>query len=640
MLTTRNEVKDYAVKICLAMLEQTAERYAQRIPPIVIDELGYVPTFLEEFCRPLWGLAPVLRDTPLTMNVLGEQLDVATWLRQVLIEGTDPASPRSWDTYREDIGNHRFAFQNLTELAGWLIGMYFAREALWEPIPQDKKDQIAQWIYACCECECEQMAGNNHIWFPLFNLLVLKKFGYVYPNTDRWLQEGMEKLDGMYVAQGWYQDGDFGRFDYYTAWSMHSYPLIWCLIEDESFPGYQTWRDKYVARTEQFLPHYLHWFDVNGAHAPFGRSLAYRFAASCVFPLAVLCGCKIDPRLAGRATLKNISYFQENALLNERGVLPAGYLYESPALVEFYTSDGGAYWCAKTFLCLLMPEDHPFWQIDEVRLPIEEGNFLVAPAVDRIRMKVGGTTHSGVTIYNNVFQYYQRGVYWNPFNDMAGYYDKFAYNSRAGFALSTRDRTSYDSMIGVMTKDQSMHSHRWGFIDLGEKEGAMLSRHTPFSNDPGTVMTTALFPLMEGWHVRLHHVRLSQPYLVREGGFCVGQWDDCCKVSIRENECQVAGHNLVSVMAAVGSAPFEMSKQHPQPGMHLLAPHAAYPCYTTEELAPGEYVFACVCGVFDVGHIPQRPELQLTADRLIVSTVEGAKKLMLHWLNDGEVAHG
>ena len=544
MLKTRDDVKQYAVRICVSMLGRTANRRAAGIRPQVIDQLGYVPTFLEEFCRPIWGLSAVLREMEgdFTLMIQGCPVPLCQWVRETLIQGVTPGSPGSWDTDRACIGEHFFAFQNLTELAGLLMGMVFAREKLWDPIPQAEQKRIADWVYACCEGECAHMAGNNHVWFPLFCLLALKRLGHVYPQTDAFLLAGMEKLESMYINQGWYQDGDFGRFDYYAAWSMHTYPLMWCLLEDASFPDAALWREKYLRRTEQFLPHYLHWFDADGAHVAFGRSLAYRFAASCVFPLAVLCGCRFDPGLAREVTLRNITYFQENAV-HEADVLPPGYLYNAPGLVENYTSDGGAYWCAKTFLCLLMEPEHPFWIAPAGRLPIEQGAYLVRPAVEKIRLAVGGTLDSGVTLYNNVCQYYQFGRYCTPFNDMAGYYNKFAYNSRAGFALSTRDRTSCDSMISLSTADESMHSHRWGFTDLGEKSGAMLSVHTPFSNDPGSFIVTALLPMGKGFHARLHRVVLSQPYRVTEGGFSVGQWDDFCESRPRRRNAarQTAG---------------------------------------------------------------------------------------------------
>lgn len=71
-----------------------------------------------------------------------------------------------------------------------------------------------------------------------------------------------------------------------------------------------------------------------------------------------------------------------------------------------------------------------------------------------------------------------------------------------------------------------MESHRFGFEDLGVRDGFYCSRHIPFANDPSTEISTWLLPLPHGAHVRAHLVKLSQPYRVREGGFTVPMPDD------------------------------------------------------------------------------------------------------------------
>lgn len=132
-------------------------------------------------------------------------------------------------------------------------------------------------------------------------------------------------------------------------------------VADESFAKYEERKKRYVERSNAFLDFYTHWFDKNGANVPFGRSLSYCFAACALFPVAVLTGCDIDPALAGRITAKNIGFFAEHIKAEETDILPEGYLYHAPTVVEGYTSDGGAYWCCKAFLALLIEEGHPFW---------------------------------------------------------------------------------------------------------------------------------------------------------------------------------------------------------------------------------------------------------------------------------------
>lgn len=610
IMKTRNDVKKYAQDICLAMLERTANRTLCGRIPETIDHSGYTSTFLEEFCRPLWGLAPIIResDEPLYINIGGKPTELCGWIREVLVSGATPESEHSFDIYRDATGDYPFAFQNLTELAGLFVGFYFAREKLWDPLSKKDKDRVAEWLYVLCKIKGEKPAANNHVWFAILALTVLKRFGYVFENADQWIAAGLDKLDTMYISDGWYQDGRFGRFDYYEAWSMHSYPLMWILLENDEYPGYAKRKKEYIARTERFFRQYVHFFDTTGAHVPFGRSLTYRFAASCVFPLAVLCGCDIDVALAKTVMLRNIGYFAEN-VITENGVLPPGYLYNSPALVENYTSDGGAYWCAKTFLCLLIGEDHPFWTSKPIDLPIEKHDYLFYPECEKVDLAVTGTKQSGVTVYNNVFQYYQLGKYLNRFNDMAAYYCKFAYNSRAGFSLSCHDRVAYDGMISLITADESMESHRWGFTAFGHENGIMLSKHIPFSNDGGTIITTALIPLENGYHARIHKVVLSYEYAVREGGFTVPAYNDGIYFREFSGGCAVNTDRLVSVQRTVSPVPLKFAKTAPQPGLHLLAPRSAYPSYATEVLKKGTYYFASVFGVFDceydaVGNCP------------------------------------
>ena len=594
MIKTRAELKKYALELCTTMMERTASRYDNGILPVVTDHKGYIPTFLEEFCRPFWGMAPIIAEESedIILSVNGEDVMLADWVFRVMDEGLSPDTEHTWDRYRYTGAGPGLDFQNVTEIAGLLIGLYFCREKVWDRFPDHKKQMFADRIFSFCSGECEHLAENNHIWFPMFCVLVLKKLGFSYPNTDHYLSIGLERLEDMYISDGWYSDGDFGRFDYYTVWSMHAYPLIWTLIEDETFKEYEFYRKKYLERTEKFLNQYIYAFDIDGGMVPMGRSLVYRFAAVCIFPLAAMAGCTMDLGLARRITLKNISYFKRNIRLNDSGILPTGYFYEAPGLVESYTADGGAYWCAKTFLCLLMDENHPFWSAEETPAPIEKDDYLVRPLCEKINLTVGGTKNSGITIYNNVSQYYQRGIYCNPFNDMASYYCKFAYNSRSGFGVSTHDNICFDNMISLQTPERSMASHRWGFVDLGLEGELLLSYHLPFANDKNTRIVTAMLPLLDGCHVRLHKVTLSQEYNIREGGFSVPLWNDYHTETLKDSVYTMENGSLYSVMTATATVPLTFYEYKPQPAMHLLAPLSRFPAYETGILKEGTYYFA------------------------------------------------
>lgn len=592
-MLTREEIRKYAIDICIPLMERNAKRMKKGEYALKPDKVGYIPAFLENFCRPFWGLAPILAEGEvLYLNVDGTRVSVPEYLRSVLQKGF-AEDGTGWESYKKYFSMYEYENQNITELAGLLIGIWFAKKQLWEPIEKKERDRYADALYKMALDAFDHSWPNNHYWFPLFAVTVLKRLGYNFPETERMISFGLDFLDKLYLGNGWYADGVFGRFDYYEAWSLHMYPLLWTLIADESFTDYQKHKTEYIKRTNKFLNFYTHWFDSNGAQAPFGRSLSYRFAASSLFPIAVLAGCDIDPSLAGRILSKNIEFFQKNCKREDNGILPEGYLYKAYGVTEGYTSDGGAYWCCKSFLSLLMHEKHPFWETDKARLPIEKNDFLIKPLHDNIHLVFSGN-NGIVTMFNNTAQYYQNNCHSHHFGDMRSWYGKFAYNSASGFGCSVPDVVSLDNMIGLTTTDKAMTSHRLGFEDLGYDGEFLHSTHTPFSNDVDTSIETWILPL-DVSHVRIHKVTLNQSYYVNEGGFSLGRWDDYLPIKITRDGIMIENKKLYSSISTAASVDIEYASDGTQPNYHLYAPLASYPAYQTKEaLKKGEYIFATV----------------------------------------------
>ena len=587
-MLSRDDMLEYAQSLCIPLLERATRRKEQGIWAYKPDQVGYVPAYLENLCRPFWGLAPILLfkgDVTLCTNHGLEP--VSSFLYDELLVGLSHGRDKSWDRFKNCMDPYVYDNQNITELAGLMIGLFFAREVLWDPIPEADKQYIADELFSIAETAFDHSWPNNHYWFPLFTITVLKRFGYVYDRTEAILNEGLAILDKLYLGDGWYKDGEFGRFDYYEAWSLHLYPLLWSLIADDSFSGWRERKIEYITRTNLFLPFFTHWFATDGSMVPFGRSLSYRFAASALFPVAVLAGCDVDPALAGRITAKNMDFFRRNYIQDESGLLEEGYLYRSLGTVEGYTSDGGAYWCCKAFLCLLIPPGHRFWQYDAARMPAEERSFLTVPANKSIQLVFQGY-HGHVTMYNNAAQYYLNGKLTHHFGNMGAWYGKFAYSTASGFACSTPDTVSYDCMLSLQTPDETMTSHRVGFTVLQSKEGVLHSVHIPFSNDHETFIETWILPA-SGFHVRAHRIVLSREYRVMEGGFALGRWDDDCQTNLENNSASVSNSMHTSAMKVWCDSPVKVFRKSPQAGYHLYAPLAAYPAWQTEILPAGEY---------------------------------------------------
>ena len=622
-MKTRKELYERAKKTYEALLNRTADRYYNDKQYVVSDKVGYECTRIEDVLRPMWGIAPFLKNGDLNVEVNGEKISAVDFINGVVLDGTDENSPRRFDRNVTEETKYSFANQSVTELAAYLVAVYFAKETLWDVLDKEKQDKIASFIKKWSVAAITRSWQNNHYWYPIYCIEILKQLGYdCGEEADREVEKGYEFLETLYYGNGWYSDGELGRFDYYEAWAHHTYTLLWILIADKNRPDYKVKCEKYRKRSEEYLRYFIHYFDSDGGMAAYGRSIGYRFAAVAPFGLAALTGCDIDLGIAKSVILKNIDYFYQNSIPTDDGCFPVGYLYESSGFGESYASDGAISCYTEGLLCLIADEDHPLWQAEMKKLPIESGSYLLRCPLSELQTAIAGNNEkNGVTLYNNGLHYYQNEFFGHRFNDMAGAYSKFAYNSRSGFALSAVDQISSDNMISLYTPDGTMVSHRRRILDPEMKGGVMKSRHLPFSNDPETEITTYMLPLDDGFHVRVHKIKLSRPYKVCEGGFSIGVRDDGYKMC--GNKALYG--NAVSTITTVTEAPFSYRIAASQPGMHLLSPQAIYPSYMTETLDRGEYVFLTTVYFSTDGNEETHPEIEFDGKTVTVKQNGNAK---------------
>ena len=610
-MSDREYLADVARRILLPSVAEAAERFFSRENYIITDQVGFRLTEMEALLRPLWGVAPLLKNEEPEVTVNGINVPLGKLYREIMLLGTDPSSDLLFSKFAERDKNG-FANQSITEIAAYCVALCLVPEVLWDPYTEEEKRTVGEWIREWSVYALEHSWENNHFWFPIISVTALERVGIDCGDVTDTMDRALSFLDGMYIGNGWYQDGCFGRFDYYLSWSHHVYPLLWSMISRGTRLYDATRAKEYVARCESFIPYYLHYFDSDGSCPPMGRSLSYRFAESAIFAAAALVGCDIPFGTARRALIKNVSYFDNDYNISG-GIMKPGYFYPSPALAESYTSEGGSLWCAKTFLALCLDEDHPFWTEPEEELPVEKGSYNIFPAVPNVNMPISADPRSGVTLYNNTSHYHQ-GVFGHSFNDMASFYSKFAYNSRSGFGISTADRTSLDNMIALITPDRTMISHRRAIIDLGREGNVLRSRHVPFANDPGSTIVTTVIILSGSLHVRAHKITLTQTYAVREGGFSVPVWDD----DFITDGDRVTYGGKVSQIKTVASCSFINRVEFHTPERHLLAPQSVYPVYETGDLQPGVYFTASVF-YFGDNDFPELPEIKLEGDCLTVA---------------------
>lgn len=608
MIRNRQELMDQVQKMYEALLNKAARRHYEGAVYTLVDRVGVECTKVEELFRPMWGLAPVLRERNLMLHVGDSEISVPDFYKQLMIEGTDPDSPSRFDKNVSDYDREFFANQAVTEIAGYLTCVFFAKDILWDSMTKAQQDQIASWIVKWAVYAVKHSWPNNHYWYPIICIEILKHLGYDLSEADKDMQIGFDVLDSLYIDKGWYSDGEFGRFDYYEAWAHHCYTLLYILIGDKNRPDYEARCQRYRERSEEFLQFFAHYFDSDGGMAAYGRSICYRFAAVSAHGLAAAVGCDIDYGMVKRLILRNINYFFENSIMPDDGVLPDGYLYDAFCFVENYTSEGSNCCYTEGFMCLLCGEDSPLWQAEEAPIPVEQGNFLIQCPVDGIGIVLAGNdSKNGVTLYNNSVHYYQEPYFTKRFNDMAAYYGKFAYNSRSGYSIGSRDQVSSENMISLYTPNGRMASHRQEIHTIRTDPEEMVSWHRPFANDPDTKIISHVIPLDNGFHVRVHKVILSRPYMVLEGGFSVGILDD----NFYAGAGKVVRGRELSTISVVSDVPCTLENEAAHPGMHLLKPRSIYPCYRTEALEAGTYRFAATVYYATDGKTEEPPQVAM-----------------------------
>ncbi len=119
-------------------------------------------------------------------------------------------------------------------------------------------------------------------------------------------------------------------------------------------------------REARFAQDYLYWFEDGGRAVPFGRSLTYRFGQCAFFSALAFAGVEALPwGVVKSRVLGNLRDWFAQPIFSSDCLLTVGYGYPNLCMGENYNAPGSPYWALKAFLCLALPEEHPFWRAEE-----------------------------------------------------------------------------------------------------------------------------------------------------------------------------------------------------------------------------------------------------------------------------------
>ncbi|MCM1134407.1 MAG: DUF2264 domain-containing protein [Clostridium sp.] len=453
---------------------------------------------MEGCARVLWGLGPLWAadNTHLSAELQKEIADWLGWYKEGLVHGTAPEDEEYWgDIFDYD--------QKMVEIAAIVFTIAINRKPFWEELTDGERDNLYNWLNQINEYD---MPKNNWRYFRILTNMTFRLLGLTW-NEEK-VNEDFELIESFYIGDGWYCDGEPTQIDYYVAFAIHYYGLIYAKLMEEAEPD----RCRVLKeRSEQFFHDFVYWFANDGAELPFGRSLTYRYAHSGPFAAMAYAGLDLDYGVLKNLVLRNLEFWMSKPIFDNAGVLSIGYGYPNISMSENYNGSGSPYWCNKAFLILGLDEKHPFWTAEAKAYPYEKEKFL-----KHARMVI---THDE---NNHILAYVTGQHAVKDHGQGPSKYEKFVYSNQFGFSVSrglTLEEAAFDNVLAFSHKGENRYCIRNGFTDYHADENMLSVSYSPMN---GVKVKSTIVPCSP-WHVRVHLIENEKAIEAADGGFSLPQ---------------------------------------------------------------------------------------------------------------------
>lgn len=310
---------------------------------------------LEGLARTFLVAAPLLEENP-ALQIGGRS--VRDYYAGQILSVCDPASPRFMGR-ADDIAraSNGWPGQQLVEVAALCIGLMSARRAIWDRYTLAERAMIAACLH-------DQAHGKTHPHnWRFFNVLIGAFLqAHDHAVNERMMEGHLRALLAYYAGDGWYRDGV--EFDYYSPWAFQFYGPLWC-----EWIGYRT-RPEIAqvieARHAELMTVYPYFFGRGGESLLWGRSAAYRCAASAPLTVAFrLRETPLDPGWARRIASGNLMQFIGREDLWVDGIPSLGFYGPNDLVVQGYSCAASPFWLAKIYQALSLPAESAFWTAEE-----------------------------------------------------------------------------------------------------------------------------------------------------------------------------------------------------------------------------------------------------------------------------------
>lgn len=312
------------------------------VPPESADRLSDRFEFFARLCMLVLPLAKADPRTRIAGFSASEYLELS--LRRYCL--------RTSPDFIGEFGPGPSPFQ-LVQWAGLVTALVQGPEGLWESLPNDVREQSLDVLAAAASHRT-----NTHNW-RFFNLL-----GWAFlarcerPVDEEAEREHLIQLESWHAGQGWYRDGE--DFDYYTAWAFQTYAALWSTMDRSQ--RYPEIRSRFLDRFSRFIKTYPRFFSSRGESLLWGRSALYRFAASA--PLAAAFKLEtpdVSGGVARRICSGNLLQFLWRRDVWDGETPTMGFYRTFPPVLQRYSRRSSFGWMHKTFGCLSLPAESPFW---------------------------------------------------------------------------------------------------------------------------------------------------------------------------------------------------------------------------------------------------------------------------------------
>ncbi|MFC7983959.1 DUF2264 domain-containing protein [Streptomyces sp. NPDC057336] len=356
--------------------------------------------------------------------------------------------------------DHDVQGQPMVESASVALGLRLTTPWLWKNLDAGVQDRVEEWLRGALR---HVPAPNNWYLFPYTVAGFLESVGRGDRETAAARQRALELMEGWYRGDGWYADGDGRAFDHYNGWALHLYPVLEAHLAGDTGPV----AARYGERLRTHLDGYALMFGGDGAPLHYGRSLAYRFAASAAVGLGAVTGhTPLAPGASRRLVSGNLRYFLERGAPTDDGLLSLGWHGPHEATLQPYSGPASPYWASKAFVSLLAPAGHPLWTATEEPTPVEEADRVLAlPAPGLL---VQATRADGIVRLHNHGSDHVRPHEGEVAAEDDPHYGRQAYSTRTGPTAVTNVA---DNHLSVHVNGRGSVRRRVHPLGTGQGEG-------------------------------------------------------------------------------------------------------------------------------------------------------------------------